>query len=198
MVSYKIDMKMHLLKQTIKFIVPRILRFSGGVQAKTLQSRLVERVWARLEDVVMKEVETGCWNDRNFSNLLEATKKGLIFLCEYDRYYKRWLGLVSMFLAEEVLKEKRDFTYEQAVECAARPLMLTREEFEKHKDSLFELYMTGYLYGLSLLPQEDIDKIKKARVEHTDVTLPSFDGEAFFKLFFAERFDPHDKEKRKE
>jgi len=198
MVSYKLDFKMHLLKQTINYIAPRILRLSSGVQPKTPQSQLVLRVWKRLEDTVQKEAQTECWNDKNFSKLLESTKQALIFLCEKDRYYKRWLGLLSMFLTEEVLREKRDFTYEKALECSARPMMLTREEFEKHRDSLFELYMTGYLYGLSLLKIEDISKIKEAREQGSRVEVPSSDKEACFYLSFMERQNPNDTQKRKE
>jgi len=187
MVSYKTDFKMHLLKQTINYIAPRILRLSSGVQPKTPQSKLILSVWARLEAVVKKEVETGCWNDKNFSSLLASSKQALVFLCEMDRYYKRWVGLLAMFLVEETLRLKRDFTYEDAINSSARPMMLTREEFEKHKDSLFENYLTGYLYGLSLLSEEDINKIREAREKGTSVNFPSSDKQAYFTLFFAER-----------
>jgi len=198
MVSYKTDFKMKLLKESINFIARRVHRLSSGVQPKTPQSQLILRVWARLEDGLIKEVQTGCFNDKNFRNLLESTKQALIFLCENDRYYKRWLGLLSMFLTEEVLREKRDFTYEQALLCSARPMMLTEEEFEKHKDSLFENYMTGYLYGLSLLKTEDIAKIKEAREKGQRIQLPSLDPHAFFYLSFTEREQPNDTKERKE
>jgi len=198
MVSYKLDLKMHMLKQTLNFIAKRVLRLSSGVQPKTPQSKLIYSVWARLEDTVQKEALTGCWNDTNFRNLLNSAKQALIFLCEKDRYYKRWLGLLAMFLTEEVLREKREFSYEKAKECSARPMMLTREEFEKHKDSLFELYMTGYLYGLSLLKTEDIAKIKEARDKGERVQIPSSDLHAFFYLSFTEREKPNDSEERKE
>jgi len=198
MVNYKLDFKMHLLKQTINYIAPRILRLSRGVQPKTPQSKLILSVYARLEAAVARQVETGCWNDKHFSNLLESTKHALIFLCEHDRFYKRWLGLVAMFLTEEVLREKRDFTYEKALELYARPLMLTREEFERHRESLFELYLTGHLYGMSLMKAEDIEKIRKARVERKEVDFPSSDPQAFFRLYFPERESQHGEEKRKE
>jgi hypothetical protein len=197
MVSYKTDFKMYLLKQTIKYILPRIERLSSGVQPKTPQSLLVQRVWARLEETLAKDVQTGVFNDTNFSRLLKTSKQALIFLCEMDKYYKRWVGLLAMFLAEEVLREKRDFTYEKALECYARPMMLTREEFEKHKDSLFELYLSGYLYGLSLLKTEDIRSIVKAREDHEKIDLPSRDSDAVFQLIFLEREPKLDKEKGK-
>jgi len=197
MVSYKLDLKMHLLKQTINYIAPRVLRLSGSVQAKTPQSELIIYVWSRLEATLRKEVSTGCFNDKNFSKLLEASKQALIFLCEKDKYYKRWLGLLAMFITEEVLRLKREFTYEKALELSARPLMLTREEFEMHRDSLFELYMSGYLYGLSLLPELDIEKIRTARLEGKDVDYPSSDPQAFFRLYFPNREGKHGEEERK-
>lgn len=180
------------------------------MQAKTPQSELIQRVWGRLEAVVKREVETGCWNDKNFSKLLEATKKGLIFLCENDRYYKRWLGLVSVFLVEEVLREKREFTFDKALELSARPLMLTREEFERHRDSLFELYLCGYLYGLSMVSEGDVARIREARQTSTSLDFPTEDPKAhftlyfpkgelpFFRLCFKEREGSYGSEKREE
>jgi len=198
MVSYKIDLKMKMLKDCINFIAPRVLRLSKGVQPKTPQSQLISRVWSRLEAVVEREVQTGCWNDRNFRNLLESTKEALIFLCEKDRYYKRWLGLLVMFLTEELQRERLEFTYEKALLSSARPMMLTNEEFEKHRESLFELYMTGYLYGLSLLKTEDIGKIKAALDSGQRIQIPSADPHAFFYLSFTERELGNDKKERKE
>jgi len=183
----RLDFKMHLLKKTLNLVIPKILRFSSGVQPTTPQSRLILSIWDRLEDVLRKDVETGCFSDRNFLNLLEATKQALIFLCERDKYYKRWLGLLAMFVTEETIKTLQNFTYEDALELYARPLGLTKEEFEKHKLSLMELYLTGYLYGLSLLPPSEIPKIEKARVEHQNMRFPSRDTQALFMLFFEER-----------
>jgi len=191
-----LDFKMTLLKKTINLVAPRILRLSKGVTPTTPQSRLISSVWARLEDVYMKDVRTGCFDDRNFGSLLETAKQALIFLCENDKYYKRWLGLLAMFLTEDTMKTLKNLTYEEALELYARPLGLTREEFAKHKLSLMELYLSGYLYGMSLLQENDILKIDKARIEHKDVNLPSRDHEACFKLFFLERGSfEHEKER---
>jgi len=199
MVSFKKDFKMHIMKQTIKFVAPRILRISKGVQASTPQSKLIQRVWDRLVDVLEKDASTGCFDDNNFRMFLEATKQGLIYLCENDRYYKRWFGLLALILSEELHETVKGFRFEDAVQCNARPLMLTKEEFLLHETSLFELYLSGYLYGLSMLPKEAVETIKKAREGRGMFQIPSRDpnaitlfyfpveGQPFFRLLFNER-----------
>jgi len=189
-------MRMHMLKQTLNFIVPRIHRLSSGTEAKTFQSKLILRVWSRLEDTLTREVQTGCFNDRNFRNLLRATRDGLIFLCEYDRYYKRWLGLLTMFLSEELKAMETEFTYEDALQLSARPLGLTREEFEKHKKDLYELAVCGYLYALSNFSEEDIKKIAEARQQNKPLEFPRAKAQPYFVMFFPERVDVNDKKKR--
>jgi hypothetical protein len=187
MVNFKTDFKLHLLKQTVNYIAPRILRLSSGVHDKEPQSKLLLRVWERLEATLRKEVATGCFNDKNFSKLLDSTKQGLTFLCDTDRYYRRWFGLLCVFIYEEMAREWQNFSYEKAKECNARPMMLTREEYEVHKASLFELYLTGYLYGLSLLPESETDKIRQARLNGSSVDYPSSDPKAVYRLHFPER-----------
>jgi len=152
MVSYKLDFKMKMLKDAINFIAPRVLRLSSGVQPKTPQSKLILSVWARLEDALKKETSIGYFNDKNFSKLLESTKQALIFLCENDRYYKRWLSLFAFILKEELEKQYDNFTFPEALDMTVRPLGLTYEEFEKHRKALWEFHMTGYLSALSRQP----------------------------------------------
>jgi len=186
----KQDFKMHLLKQAINYVAPRMLRLSKGVNAETPQSKLILRVWDRIEAVVKKEVETGCWDDKNFRNLLDATKEALIFLCEKDKYYKRWLGLLMMFIAEEVSKAKEGFSYQEALNMTVRPMMLTEKEFTQHKDALFELHLTGYLYGMSRLAQNGIQKVKDAREQNTEIEFPSENPNAYVKMWFTKEHPP--------
>lgn len=186
----KQDLKMHLLKQAINYVAPRILRLSKGVNAETPQSKLILRVWDRIEAVVKKEVETGCWDDKNFRNLLDATKEALIFLCEKDKYYKRWLGLLMMFIAEEVSKAKEEFSYQEALNMTVRPMMITEKEFARHREALFELHLTGYLYGMSRLGNGSILEIKQAREENTDIEFPCADPNAYVKMWFQKDNPP--------
>jgi len=180
----KREFKMHLLKSLVNQVTPRILRLAKGVEAKTPQSRLILRVFDRLEAVLQKDAETGCFNDKNFKNLVNSTKEALIFLCEYDQYYKRWLGLLAMFLAEELSHAYQNFNYQEALDMTCRPLMLSEAEFLKHKRSLFELHLSGYLYGLSLTHENIKTEIKKAKEEQKFVDFPSKDEDAYVRLYF--------------
>jgi hypothetical protein len=178
------DFKMLLLKQTLNRLAPRILRFSEPTKPETPQSRLVLRVWSRLEETMKREVNTGCFNDRNFSKLLETTKRALIFLCENDKYYKRWLGLLAFYLSEELGNSREEFSYKEALGMTVRPLGLMYSEFLNHRNALFELHMTGYLYAMGKLTESEIDVLRRAKAEETSLMLPTEDPKAYIKLFF--------------
>lgn len=177
-----VDLKMHLLKRLINSVAPKVLSMAKGVKAETPQSKLIERVWARLEDVLKKEVQTGCFDDDNFKVLLRSVKEALIFLCENDKYYKRWLGLMAFFLSEELTKMKSEFDFKQALAMTVRPLGLKKEEFERHKEALFEVYLTGYLYGMARCTTD----IHKAREQKTYVDFNTIDPNCYIRLYFPD------------
>jgi hypothetical protein len=158
-------MKMVFLKNTINLVTPRIRRMTEGVQAKTPQAELISRVWARVMSVWEKDNVIELYGDNNFQNLLLAVRDALIFLCENDRYYKRWLGLLSFLMSEELEKMFQEFSYEKALNMTVRPLALGFEEYEKHKRALFGLHMSGYLKALNTSPGEIIEQLKKAKEE---------------------------------
>lgn len=200
------DFKMHLLKQTINYVTPRIIDLTRGVKASTPQSRIIERVWSRLENVYKKEVASGVFTDSNFLNLLLSAKDTLIFLCEKDRYYKRWLGLLLLFIMEEMQRSFSDFSYIDALNMTSRPLLLKKSEFEKHKTALFNFEIASYLYSLTLIRNKDINLIREARRLNTMLDLPTNDKNvlvrfyfpkdkyAYFQLMFRDRFEQPFKE----
>jgi len=186
----KIDYKMLFLKQLINQVTPRLLRLSRGVQPETPQSKLILRVWKRLEDVLKKEVQTGCFGDNNFQRLLTTLRDALLFFCERDRYYKRWLGLFAFFLAEEFENMKESFSYQDAIDMNARPMMLSLKEFERHRGALFQLNMTGYLYGLSITPKNFEEDMKRARENLDFIDFPCKDDpNAVIRMYFQNRTD---------
>jgi len=209
MKPHSIDLKMLLLKKAVNAVTPRILSLSRGVQPKTPHSKLVVKIWDRLEEAVKKETETGCFSDKNFLNLLRSTKQALIFLCEGDKYYKRWLGLLFLFLSEEIASARELFSYEEALKMGCRPIGLTEEEYLRHKETLFKFNLSGYLSSLSRLPGSRIPEIRKARENGAFVDFPSEDPTAIvrmffpdrdrgeFSLFLMERYEKHGEEKGK-
>jgi len=180
----KIELRMFLIKQLINRATPHLTSLSQDVNPESLQSKIILRVWQRLEDTLEKEVKTGVFSDNNFKNLLIAAKNVLIFLCEHDNYYRRWLGLLIRFIAEEYAKAEADFNLAQAKTLPVKPLGLTETQFEQHKPSLWECALTGYLHGLSLAPKNIVDTIVIARNNKGFVDLPSIDANAFYRIHF--------------
>jgi len=182
-----LDLKMFLLKKAINRLTPRIMVLSKGVTPKTPHSKLILKIWDRLEEVVRKEAKTGCWSDRNFINLLEATKRALIFLCERDKYYKRWLGLLMLYVVEEVQNQYSCFAYEEALNMTVRPLGLTEKEYHEHKEALFEFNLAGYLSALANCPESNISQIGEAREKGAYVDFPTKDKKAIVRMFFPDK-----------
>jgi len=184
MKDVKLEFKMRLVKKAINRLVPRLLRLVSEVEATTPQSRLLLRVWARLEEVLDREQETKCFHDNNFRDLLQAIKRALVFLCEKDKYYKRWLGLLAIVLSEELEKMYADFSYEEALNMTTRPLGLTLEEFDMHKEALWLLHLSGYLHSLSLMSSDGREYIRQAREQNIELDLFTVDKNAIVKLVF--------------
>jgi len=180
----KTELKMFLIKQLINNVAPRIGALAYGVKAEHLQSKIIERVWARLRDVLEKEEKTKVFGDRNFKELLINAGKALIFLCEHDNYYRRWLGLLIRFIAEEYAIAEADFSLEDAMALPVKPPVSSEEEFKRHKAALWECALTGYLYGFSLAPKDIVHSIKFALENKGWVDLPSIDKDAIYRLFF--------------
>jgi len=182
---------MHLLKQAINYLSPRFLGKIPAVQAKTPQSRLVLAVWARVEATLKKEAPIKARDDRNFTTLLETVKRALIFLCEEDRYYKRWLGLTFLLFAEETGRALQQFSYEDALASSPRPLGLTREQYEQSKRALFENSLAGYLMALERAPESIAGAIAEAYDHSGRVQIPAPAKRMAYSLLFEREDREH-------
>jgi len=180
----KTELKMFLIKQLVNNVAPRIGSLAYGVKAEHLQSKIIERVWARLRDVLEKEEKTKVFGDKNFRELVLNAGKALIFLCEHDNYYRRWLGLLIRFIAEEYAIAEAEFNLEMAKALPVKPPISSKEDFEKHKAALWECALTGYLYGFSLASKDIVHSVKFALENKGFVDLPSIDKNAYYRLFF--------------
>jgi len=179
------ELKMSMLKKAINYLVPKVSRLATVSIVETPQSRLILRTWKRLESTLEREEHTGCFNDTNFKALLEASKKALVFLCEHDKYYKRWLGYLALVLCEEIAKMRLEFDYAQAYNMTTRPLMITEEEVERHKEALFIFNLSGYLYSYELVPETSLQGMKEERERNGGFRLPTVDSDAYVKLFYT-------------
>jgi len=187
MPSVRREGKLYVTKQVLNFAAGQILGLCPERSPSTPQARLIDQVFKRLERILERDVQTGCFDDRNFSRLVRALRRALIYLCEEDRYYRRWVGLGALLTAEELGSYADAFSPKDAVDTSARPLGVTPAEFDAHKRALMELALSGYLYGLGLMPERDLPLIARARDNAGEFSMPSTDKGAYFKLFFRDR-----------
>jgi hypothetical protein len=180
----KLEVKMFVIKQLINQVAPRVGAMAEGVNAEHLQSKIIMRVWARLKDVLEKEEKTGVFGDRNFRELVKNAGKVLIFLCENDNYYRRWLGLLIRFIAEEYAKAEAEFSFIDASALPVKPPISTEEDFKRYKPALWECALAGYLHGLSLASKDIVNSVRIALENKGFIDLPSIDEKAYYRLYF--------------
>lgn len=154
------DIRMALLKTTINYMTPRLLGSLDVKKPSTFQGKILasafERVQARLE----LEDKLDLREDSNFRNMVEASRRALLFLAETDNYYARWLGLLLQELTNEVLDFEAKFSYEDALLVGGRPIPLRRDDFEAHRRDLLTWALSGYLTHLEELTPEDKAQLK--------------------------------------
>jgi hypothetical protein len=156
----KKDLQMHLLKQAINYLTPRLIGSLKVQDPKTFQGQIIARAWARVERAIELDDKIGLRGDGNFANMARAVERVLVFLTEEDNYYRRWLGLLLQEITREVHEFEANYSFEDAIKTGARPLVLKREEYERHRGELIDLALSGYLTRLEQLTPEERDKLK--------------------------------------
>jgi hypothetical protein len=156
----KRDLQLHLLKSAINYMSPRLLGSLDVKKPETFQGQILARAFESVQRVMEAEARVGLREDANFTNMVEASKRALLFLAETDNYYMRWLGLILQELTKEVEKFRESFSYEDALKAGGRPIPLSREVFEAHRSELLDLALSGYLTRLEDLSPEEMAKLK--------------------------------------
>jgi hypothetical protein len=81
------------------------------VYQKLFQAYEIEAYCGRFDDVPYQAVEH--LRDRHFLNILELSRKALIYLADTDRYYRQWLGLFFLLINDAVEEQQKNLHYEE-------------------------------------------------------------------------------------
>ena len=130
------------------------------VYQKLLQAYRVEAYCGRFDDVPYQVVEH--LRDRHFLNILELSRKVLIYLGDTDRYYRQWLGLFFLLIHDAVEEQQESLLFEDFLASVKAQYefdmhgAFPREFFEAHKCLFQEIQLTNHLYTLCAKRYEKI------------------------------------------
>jgi hypothetical protein len=102
-------LKMHLTKKFVNLAVLILNRLVPVAKPTYPQTRMIGKVFMRLNKAYRTEVYAGRFDDvpyqtlnglrdSNFQRLLGLSQKLLVYLGENDRYYRQWLDLAMLRL----------------------------------------------------------------------------------------------------
>lgn len=92
-------LKIHLAKAMINYTAPRLNKLIPTREPTCLVSKIVDNTFRNLDKMVKLKKSM---KDRHFLQLLEATRRTLIFIAEDDCYYRAWLELLFVTLYQDV------------------------------------------------------------------------------------------------
>jgi len=122
------------------------------VYQKLFQTYRIETYCGRFDDVPRQTLEH--LRDRHFLNILELSRKALIYLADTDRYYRQWLGLF-LLLTHDVLNEYAEcLTFEEACRQINGQWDYGLDErifehfFAGHRREAQEIVLCNYLHNL--------------------------------------------------
>jgi len=108
-------MSLHILK----CIVNKGLGMTAGLiptePPQTHVSELVEYTFKHIDKNVPFHPDN-FYQDGNFPKLLEAAKKGLIYVCNHDNHYRAWLGYVLFAVMDIVSYDYERFNHKRYFE----------------------------------------------------------------------------------
>lgn len=122
------------------------------VYRKLFQAYRIEAYCGRFDDVPYQSMRA--LKDRHFLNVLELTRKLLIYLGDTDRYYRQWLGLFFLLINDSVEEQRKNLGYQEFLDsawnqwefdmhCAFPP-----EFFEAHKQLFQQIQLANHLFTL--------------------------------------------------
>jgi hypothetical protein len=159
------ELKLHLTKKLVNFIVRVLDRLTPSVKAYYPQTRMVEGVFAKLYKAYSTEVYAGRFDsvayqtlkglkDKNFLRFLRLTEKLLVYLGEEDRYYRQWLGLAFVLVNDEVKKTLSSLSFEDFLSLTKQQWLLdyrgavSSEYFNSHREEFLNIVLTDFLVNL--------------------------------------------------
>lgn len=157
---------LHVRKKIINFAVRYLNRLIPDRTPKYPQTKLLEHVYVKLlhtykleafcgrfDDVLFQTLEA--LKDRHFLNVLELSRKLLVYLGDTDGYYRQWLGLAFLLMEEELKDLRQSITYEDFLALVRAQWdfdmrgAFSKEYFEAHREELFKILFTNSLMNLT-------------------------------------------------
>jgi hypothetical protein len=134
-------------------------------KARFPQTQLLEQVYQNLFQAYKLEVYSGRFDnvphqtlktirDRHFLNVLDLSRKILIYLGDTDRYYRQWLGLFFLLIHDCVEEQQQGMLFQEFLASAKAQWdfnmhgSFPKEYFQAHKRDFQEIMLTNYLYNL--------------------------------------------------
>lgn len=164
---------LHVRKKLINAAVRMINQVLPAPRAEFPQTQLLERVYEKLFQTYRIEAYCGRFDDvpyqmvehlrdRHFLNILELSRKALIYLADTDRYYRQWLGLFFLLIHDAVEEQQQNLRYEEFLTSALSQWefdirdAFPSEFFEVHKRLFQEIQLANHLFTLCAKRYEKI------------------------------------------
>ena len=97
-------LKLHMAKQILAYAAPRLAVEIPDRTPTTPVTKLLDGTFK-----VMKELAPQFWHeDGNFPNVIELTRKLVVFIAEEDPYYRGWLEMFCMVLARATMERQSE------------------------------------------------------------------------------------------
>lgn len=164
---------LHLRKKLINLAVRVLNRLVPARDPEYPQTRLLEDVYKRLLQAYKLEVYCGRFDDvpyqtlktlrdRHFLNVLELSRKFLMYLGDTDRYYRQWLGLFLLVSHDVVDDHARALTAEEACrqindqwgDYGGLTEEVLKQLFPEHKRLAQEMVLCNHLHNLVTVNSE--------------------------------------------
>jgi hypothetical protein len=156
---------LHVRKKLVNAAVRMLNRILPSLKAEFPQTMMLENVYQKLLQAYTLEAYCGRFDDiprqtvaalkdRNFLNVLELSRKILVYLADTDRYYRQWLGLFFLLIHDSVEEQQQSLLFEQFLESARAQWefdmrgSFPKEYFDVHKRTFQEIQLANNLFNL--------------------------------------------------
>jgi len=148
--------KLHVVKGVINRLIPLLNAVVPERPATHPQTLILQRVFQRLENTYTLEElqQRRGLDDNNFHQVLQTMVKVLTYIMEEDRYYRQWLALAFLLVAEELDTMKDEVSRDAFVrsireQWGLRWHMISNDHYEAYRDQLYPVLLTDFLYKLA-------------------------------------------------
>jgi hypothetical protein len=174
---------LHVRKKLLNAAVRLVNAVLPDRQPLYPQTRLLEDVYAKMHRAYRVEVYCGRFDDvphqtlktlrdRHFLNVLDLSRKVLIYLGDTDRYYRQWLGLFFLLIHDAVEEQQQSMLFEEFLASARAQWdfnmcgSFPKEYFDAHKRDFQEIMLTNSLYNLCAKRYETlIPRVARKKLE---------------------------------